>query len=98
MIIRINKFMLALNNVYRVLDSHGFPKLILHLVYVPIATVILIFNRLRKELLSFAFILVLFCGFLFIMGGLSAALFLAYSGYTIYFDRFDEDGLPKKKN
>ena len=81
---KINKFIIDLNIIYRALKDNNFPSLILDILYTPITLTILLLNCIKDEIIYFSVRIVIFCAIVFIMGGISAVIYLAYNGFVIY--------------
>jgi hypothetical protein len=93
----INRLMRNLQNFIAVMGEHGFPKLIMHLVYVPFFLAVMLLNCLRESILWWVVTLIIMMVCLAVIGAFSALLFVGYRGYRIYSTRFDDDGKPRKR-
>ena len=92
----VNTFMFHLDNFRSVLLENHFPALLVHLLYYPLFLVVMLLNCLKEMFMWWITVIILFGVFLAAVGALATVGFLAYRGYTIYNERFDDDGQPKK--
>ena len=88
----INTFMMHLDNFRIVLIQNHFPALVVHLVYYPLFFLVMLLNCLKEMFMWWITVIILFGVFLAAVGALFTVCFLAYRGYTIYTERFDESG------